>query len=271
MRSLFSLAAVAIPALAAPLESSANPATILTKRAEPVNYNQNYIASGAGVTYTPNQSAGSFSVKYNTNADFVVGLGGSFSASGVGLLSVYGWYTNPLVEYYIMETAIGYQKVGTHKGTVTSDGGVYDVYVHQQVNQPSISGTTTFNQYISIRQTPRTSGTVTVANHFNAWKSFGMQLGTYNYQTISVESWTGSGQGSITLSKAPGGGSTGGSTGTTTSAGSTGTPPPGTGSGSGSGTVAQWGQCGGIGWTGATTCASGFTCKVQNSYYSQCQ
>ncbi|KAG6354205.1 hypothetical protein INS49_004809 [Diaporthe citri] len=91
------------------------------------------------------------------------------------------------------EPTIGYQKVGTHKGTLTSDGGTYDVYVHQQVNQPSISGTTTFNQYISIRQTPRTSGTVTVANHFNAWKSFGMQLGTYNYQTISVESWTGSG------------------------------------------------------------------------------
>ncbi|KAK7702187.1 hypothetical protein SLS64_009765 [Diaporthe eres] len=281
MRSFLSLAAFAIPALAAPLESSANPATILTKRAEAVNYNQDYIASGAGVTYTPNQSAGSFSVKYNTNADFVVGLGwqpgnadpitysGSFTASGVGLLSVYGWYTNPLVEYYIMETAIGYQKVGTHMGTVTSDGGTYDVYVHQQVNQPSISGTTTFNQYISIRQTPRTSGTVTVANHFNAWKSFGMQLGTYNYQTISVESWTGSGQGSITLSKSAGGGSAGGSTGTTTSSSSSSTPT--TGTGSGSGTVAQWGQCGGTGWTGATTCASGFTCKVLNSYYSQCQ
>lgn len=47
----------------------------LMRRAEPVNYNQDYIASGAGVTYTPNQAAGSFSVSYSTSADFVVGLG----------------------------------------------------------------------------------------------------------------------------------------------------------------------------------------------------
>ncbi|TFY81941.1 hypothetical protein EWM64_g2068 [Hericium alpestre] len=31
-----------------------------------------------------------------------------------------------------------------------------------------------------------------------------------------------------------------------------------------------WGQCGGIGWTGPTTCASGSTCTVSNPYYSQC-
>ena len=32
----------------------------------------------------------------------------------------------------------------------------------------------------------------------------------------------------------------------------------------------EWGQCGGIGWTGATTCVSGTVCTVINSYYSQC-
>ncbi|KAJ4494909.1 endoglucanase [Lentinula edodes] len=31
-----------------------------------------------------------------------------------------------------------------------------------------------------------------------------------------------------------------------------------------------WGQCGGIGWTGSTTCASGSSCVVSNAYYSQC-
>ncbi|KAK6525226.1 hypothetical protein TWF694_005372 [Orbilia ellipsospora] len=35
-------------------------------------------------------------------------------------------------------------------------------------------------------------------------------------------------------------------------------------------TVPIYGQCGGIGWTGGTTCASGSTCKVLNPYYSQC-
>ena len=29
-------------------------------------------------------------------------------------------------------------------------------------------------------------------------------------------------------------------------------------------------QCGGQGWTGGTTCVSGYTCQVSNAYYSQC-
>ncbi|KAK3333752.1 hypothetical protein B0T19DRAFT_135672 [Cercophora scortea] len=32
----------------------------------------------------------------------------------------------------------------------------------------------------------------------------------------------------------------------------------------------QFAQCGGIGWTGLTACASPYTCKVQNDWYSQC-
>jgi len=35
-------------------------------------------------------------------------------------------------------------------------------------------------------------------------------------------------------------------------------------------TVAKYGQCGGIGWTGGTVCAAGSTCQVSNPYYSQC-
>ncbi|KIP12323.1 glycoside hydrolase family 6 protein [Phlebiopsis gigantea 11061_1 CR5-6] len=34
--------------------------------------------------------------------------------------------------------------------------------------------------------------------------------------------------------------------------------------------AAEYGQCGGIGWSGATTCVSGTTCQVLNDYYSQC-
>ncbi|KAJ7105192.1 hypothetical protein C8R44DRAFT_834466 [Mycena epipterygia] len=40
-----------------------------------------------------------------------------------------------------------------------------------------------------------------------------------------------------------------------------------------SGAVAQspiWGQCGGTGWSGSTTCVTGSTCTFSNSYYSQC-
>uniref|UniRef100_A0A0W0F2F7 AA9 family lytic polysaccharide monooxygenase n=1 Tax=Moniliophthora roreri TaxID=221103 RepID=A0A0W0F2F7_MONRR len=39
---------------------------------------------------------------------------------------------------------------------------------------------------------------------------------------------------------------------------------------SGTGTVAQYGQCGGTGWTGPTGCVAPYTCHVVNPYYSQC-
>lgn len=33
---------------------------------------------------------------------------------------------------------------------------------------------------------------------------------------------------------------------------------------------AAWGQCGGIGYSGPTTCISGYSCEKQNDYYFQC-
>ncbi|KAF5364682.1 hypothetical protein D9758_005547 [Tetrapyrgos nigripes] len=42
-------------------------------------------------------------------------------------------------------------------------------------------------------------------------------------------------------------------------------PPPPSGP-----TQVQWGQCGGVLWTGPTTCASPYKCVFSNPYYSQC-
>lgn len=50
----------------------------------------------------------------------------------------------------------------------------------------------------------------------------------------------------------------------------TGSSPTSGGGGSSSGTVAQYGQCGGQGYTGPTTCAAPYTCTYSNAYYSQC-
>lgn len=108
------------------------------------------------------------------------------------LVSVYGWTTNPLVEYYVQEyTSNGSGSAqGQKVGSVTCDGSVYDIWKHTQVNQPSIVGTTTFTQYISNRQSKRSgSGTVTTKCHFDAWAKLGLNLGTHNYQTLATEGW----------------------------------------------------------------------------------
>jgi endo-1,4-beta-xylanase len=127
-------------------------------------------------------------------------MSGSWKATaGTVLLAVYGWTTNPLIEYYIQEDYTSYAGGGTLKGTVTSDGATYNIYEHQQVNQPSISGTATFQQYISVRQTDkRSSGKVTTANHFNAWAKLGLKLGTFKYQVVATEGW-GNAAGSTTM------------------------------------------------------------------------
>jgi endo-1,4-beta-xylanase len=115
-------------------------------------------------------------------------------------LSVYGWSTNPLVEYYIIDDEVDLPLSGTEKGTVYSDGSTYTIWENQRVDEPSIEGTSTFNQYISIRDSPRVSGTVTVENHFQAWANLGMDLGTLNFQVIAIESWDGSGNAYQTVS-----------------------------------------------------------------------
>jgi len=57
-----------------------------------------------------------------------------------------------------------------------------------------------------------------------------------------------------------------GSSGSTSTSSATGS----SGTGTSSGTAPKYGQCGGVGWTGATTCVAGSTCTVSSAYYSQC-
>ncbi len=136
-------------------------------------------------------------------------------------LALYGWTTNPLIEYYVIESYGSYNPSscsgGQNMGSFSSDGATYNVRRCQRVNQPSIEGTATFYQYFSVRSPKKgfgnISGTITVGNHFDYWASQGLNLGSHNYQVMATEGYQSSGSSDISVSEGSGGGGGGGGTG----------------------------------------------------------
>lgn len=131
--------------------------------------------------------------------DRVICYSGKFNGGSNGFLAVYGWTKDSLIEYYVVENYGEWIPPGAASlGTFDSDGGTYNIYKTQRINQPSIDGTATFYQYWSVRTTKRASGTVTFANHVAAWRSKGMYLGKiWDYQIMESEGYKSSGSSDI--------------------------------------------------------------------------
>jgi len=176
-------------------------------------------SSGTGGCITPYGNTAAFKATWNSSGDFLAREGfqwnetktydqygtvsadyaytKSGTAGGYSFIGIYGWSNNPLIEYYVVDDWFGTGSAptggGTLQGTLAVDSGTYRIYTHQQVNQPSIHGTTTFMQYFSIRQTPRQCGHISLTDHFNEWKRLGMNLGMMYEAKLLVEAGGGSG------------------------------------------------------------------------------
>lgn len=164
---------------------------------------------------------------YSQIGNISIDYGCYYQPNGNSYLCVYGWSRNPLVEYYIVDSWGTWRPPGSSsKGQIYVDGGTYDVYETTRYNQPSIDGNTTFKQYWSVRTSKRTSGTISVTEHFKKWESLGMSMGKLYEVALNVEGYQSSGYADVYKNNLTIGGSSSGS-----SSGSTG---GNTGSNSGS-------------------------------------
>ncbi len=128
-----------------------------------------------------------------------------YEAEGDSYLGAYGWMTEPLAEYYIIEnwgkSRPGELEILTALGSCTIGGVEYDLYSSLRKNKPNALGTenATFMQYWSVRRTPATEGTIRVTDHFRAWEEAGLPVGNIYEISFAAEGMYGSGRADVRL------------------------------------------------------------------------
>ena len=156
----------------------------------PWGFEQWYQGGSASMTYYDN---GTFKANWNNSNDYLTRVGYQYGGGGIdhkskyftvdynykktgsaqyGYVGIYGWTANPETEYYIVDD--WYSKpsenyVGEKFGEITVDGAKYTIHAFLRQQEPSKSGTSTFVQFFSIRQSARQCGHIDISAHFKKW------------------------------------------------------------------------------------------------------
>jgi hypothetical protein len=122
------------------------------------------------------------------------------SGGGYSYIGIYGWSTNPCIEWYILDDSFGTMPFNPYnssqKGTATIDGETYKLFSNSTNGTGgSRCNASSWTQFWSVRQKARQCGVITISDHFKAWDGAGMKLGTLLEAKILVE--TGGGSGSV--------------------------------------------------------------------------
>jgi hypothetical protein len=177
-------------------------------------------SNGSGGSITTFANADAFSASWNNGGDFLAHLGLDFNSSqsytaygtiaaqfaesktgtagGFSTIGMYGWTQNPCVEWYIVDDS--FQTMPTQRSSVTTtiDGGTYYLITNTTTGTGGNDcggSVSQWTQMRSVRSTARQCGTITVSDHFAAWKAQGWSLGNLTSVHVNVE--VGGGTGSI--------------------------------------------------------------------------
>ena len=175
--------------------------------------------NGSGGTITT-YGTPAFSANWNNSGDFLARIGMSWgngkaytslgtvkadfaetksgSAGNYSYIGIYGWSTNPCVEWYIVDDSYGnlpFNPGGSMVGTATIDGGTYNIIARSTTGTGGnrCGNVSSWNQIYSMRTSKRSCGTISITDHWNAWAKANQQLGSMLEASILIEAGGGSG------------------------------------------------------------------------------
>ena len=159
----------------------------------PWRFEQWYDGGEAAMTVYDN---GTFKSELDEAADYIARVGFRYDSTGIdhttkafaadykytrsgkagnnNYLGAYGWTTKPQVEFYIVDDWWDGPRpnelyVGEKFGEIEVDGAKYSIHAFLRQQEPSTTGTSTFMQIFSIRETPRQCGHIDISAHFKKW------------------------------------------------------------------------------------------------------